>query len=392
MNSATQILEIRRTEEGTAHLTALLHVGFIFTGVVTTMLGPLLPVLVARWGLNDARAGDLFTAQFSGSTVGVLGSSWLMARRAHRRSLVLGLALMASGSLGLLAGSWVWGMLAALTFGVGLGFAIPTTNLLIAELNPERRASALSLVNFSWTVGAAACPFFISALLRTNRTSYVLYGIAVVLLLVAVGLTRVSFPQVAAASKNIIAPAGWWRRSCAPMLGGLFFLYVGTEAAVGGWTATYARRLAGGSGILWVLMPSVFWLALLCGRAATPLFLQTHSELKVAQCSLAVSTVGLFALLAAKNLSVVAAGVALAGLGLASIFPIAIATLSHKFGASAPRIAGVMFALAGIGGSILPWMIGYTSTMSGSLKVGLLVPLFGCLVMWILNGLLARSE
>jgi len=52
----------------------------------------------------------------------------------------------------------------------------------------------------------------------------------------------------------------------------------------------------------------------------------------------------------------------------------------------------VMFALAGAGGATLPWLIGYTSTVAGSLKYGLLVPLFGCIVMLILNVLLAEPE
>jgi len=392
MNTASQILEIRRAEDRTAALSGLLHAGFVITGVVTTMLGPLLPVLSSRWGLTDARAGDLFTAQFSGSTLGVLGSSWLMARRAHRGSLLFGLGLLAAGSLGLLAGTWQGGMVAALAFGVGLGFAIPTTNLLIAELNPEKRAAALSLVNFSWTVGAAACPFFVSALLRINRTGYLPYGIAVSLLLVAVGLSRVSFPAVAATAKKIVAPAGWWRRPSAFLLGSLFFLYVGTEAALGGWIATFAQRMAAGVGTLWVLMPSIFWIALLLGRGGTPLLLRTIPEMKVAHYGLGLSIAGVSALLAARGLLTVAAGVSLAGLGLASIYPIAISTLSQKFGETASRIAGVMFALAGAGGSILPWLIGYTSTLSGNLKFGLLVPLLSCSLMLIMNWLLARPE
>ena len=394
MNSAAHTIDIPTTRAGTAGLVALLHTGFVLTGVVTTMLGPMLPALSLRWGLNDARAGDLFTAQFSGSTLGVMGSSFLMARRAHRTSLLLGLGLMALGSVALLATSWAWGMIATLTFGIGLGLAIPTTNLLVSELNPETRASALSLVNFSWTVGAAACPFFVSALLRMNRSFHLLYGVAAMLVLVAMCLTRVSFPDIGTASEDVVKaiPTGWWRTRWAPILGALFFLYVGTEAAVGGWTATYAERMSTGPSTKWVLMPSFFWVALLLGRATAPLFLRAVGELRLAQYGLSLSTIGVGVLLAARKLSVIAVGVSLAGLGLSSVFPIAIATLPRKFGANASRIAGVMFALAGVGGATLPWLIGYLSTVWGNLKYGLVVPLFGCIVMLTLNVVLAEAE
>ncbi|HWO37336.1 MAG TPA: MFS transporter, partial [Candidatus Acidoferrum sp.] len=198
------MIDLPGTESDRKHLSVFLHAGFVLTGIVNTMLGPLLPVLSARWALSDARAGYLFTAQFSGSMLGVVGSSLLMARRGHRASLMLGLALMALGSVTLLSVSWVWGILATFAFGTGLGFTIPTTNLLISELNPKKRAAALSLVNFSWTLGAATCPFFVSVMLRAHRTSQLLYGIAAMLILMAAMLKRVSFPNIDPASENVV--------------------------------------------------------------------------------------------------------------------------------------------------------------------------------------------
>jgi MFS transporter, FHS family, glucose/mannose:H+ symporter len=393
MNPVPRAEDKPQAQTGSARLMALLHAGFVLTGVVSTMLGPMLPALSARWALDDAHAGYLFTAQFSGSMLGVMSSSLLMSRRDHRISLLLGLGLMALGSATLLAASWMLGMLSTLCFGIGLGLAIPTTNLLVSELNPEKRASALSLINFSWGVGAAACPFFVAALLRIHRTSHLLYGIAALLTLAALVMARVSFPAFCAVPEyDLGVKTGIWRSRWVPIIGALFFFYLGSEAGVSGWTATYAQRMAAGAGTVWVLMPSFFWAALLLGRATAPLLLREMQELKLAEFGLVLSTVGVVALLGARNLSVIAIGVSLAGLGFSSVFPVAIATLARKFGPAASRIAGVMFALAGAGGATLPWLVGYTSTRLGSLKYGLLVPLFGCIAMLILNGLLSKSE
>ena len=393
MNPVPEATDAPTKRAADVRLMVLLHAGFVLTGVVNTMLGPMLPVLSDRWGLSDARAGYLFTMQFSGSMLGVMGSSFLMARRGHRVALMLGLGLMALGSVMLLGASWTFGLLATFCFGTGLGLAIPTTNLLVSELNPDKRAASLSLVNFSWTVGAAACPFFVAALQRIDRSSVLLYGVAALLILASVGWAGVSFPMFSAGSESVAgAQAGLWRSRWVPILGAVFFLYVGSEAGVGGWTATYARRMAAGSGTMWVLMPSFFWAALLLGRATAPLMLRVLRESTLAEFGLGLSAAGVGILLGARNLSMVALGVSLAGLGLSSVFPIAIATLSRKFGSGARRIAGVMFALAGAGGATLPWLIGYTSTRSGNLKYGLLVPLFACMVMLILNLLLAKRE
>jgi fucose permease len=375
-------------------LTVLLHGGFVLTGIVNTMLGPLLPLLSERWALSDARAGYLFTAQFCGSMLGVMGSSLLMARRAHRAAVLLGLVLMALGSVTLLSLTWQLGIFATFTFGTGLGLIIPPTNLLISELNPQKRAAALSLVNFSWTLGAAACPFFVAVLLRTHQSSNFLYGVAAMLIIVALSLFSVSFPDVTpAAREGVDTPqVNPWRSRWVPILGALFFLYVGTEAGIGGWTATYAHRISQEPGTMWILMPSFFWAALLVGRAAAPLLLKLFHEVTLATCGLLLCTMGVGTLLAASDLFVAAIGVALAGLGLSPVFPIAIATLSRKFGANSSKIAGAMFALAAAGGAILPWLIGYTSTISGSLKYGLIIPLVGSVAMLTLNILLAWSD
>src|SRR5436305_2086282 len=39
--------------------TVLLHIDFLLTGIVMTFLGPMLPILAARWSLNDSAAGAL---------------------------------------------------------------------------------------------------------------------------------------------------------------------------------------------------------------------------------------------------------------------------------------------------------------------------------------------
>ena len=51
-------------------LAPLMHCGFLLVGVVDTLLGPILPILAARWRLDDSEAGSLFIAQFTGAIIG----------------------------------------------------------------------------------------------------------------------------------------------------------------------------------------------------------------------------------------------------------------------------------------------------------------------------------
>jgi fucose permease len=79
-----------------------------------------------------------------------------------------------------------------------------------------------------------------------------------------------------------------------------------------------------------------------------------------------------------------------AGFGFSSVFPIAVATLSHKFGTGASRIAGLMFAFSSLGGAVLPLLVGHVSARLGSLRMAWLVPVCGGVTVLMLNVLLER--
>ncbi len=367
----------------------MLHAGFVLTGMANTMMGPLLPLLSNHWKLTDTQAGYLLAAQFGASILGVTLSSILVPKWGSRRTLILGMLVMGLGAATLGLGSWILGMLAAGLVGTGFGLTIPTTNLLVSDLNPDNRAAALNLVNFSWGLGAVSCPFLISALHRAGRTSLFGYGMLAVLIVLAVIVSRSALDVRRPATTAGNADRSAWRSPWVPVLAAIFFLYVGSEASVGGWIATYAHRSVVGSGEAWILTPSYFWATLLLGRALAPRVLRRVPELLLARIGLALAATGIVGFLAAANIWTIGISVALAGLGLAAVYPIAIAVLSQKFGTMAPRIGGLLFSLAGLGGTVMPWVVGYISTRLDSLTIALTVPLIGCAAMFALYSVLA---
>jgi len=365
--------------------TAVAHAAFVPTGIVTVLLGPVLPALSARWLLTDEQAGEFFTAQFLASTIGVAISGVLVPKVGYRAAMILGLVFMAAGVGFLPLGSRFFGLAAVAGYGIGLGLTIPTCNLLVAEVNPATRASRLSLLNFSWTVGAVACPFLLAPFQRAGRISTFFLALAVFVFLVAVSLAWVKLPRAAATNKAANEPSTPWLRlfmkPTALVLGTLFFVYVGTENAVGGWLASYAKRLVDQPGTVWVTTPSYFYGGLLAGRALAPLFLRTMSEVRLVRVSVVTALVGLIMLLASRSMVLVLVFATIIGLGLAAIYPITISLLTNCFGPMAARVGSVMFMLASFGAASMPWLVGVLSTEEASLKVGLAVPLAGSALM-----------
>ncbi len=365
--------ETARGSAGTA-----IYCGVVLSGMLTTLIGPLLPVLSARWSLEDAQAGYFFTAQFAGSMTGAVLSGLLLPRRGFRFSLVLGFALVAVGAFALGIGNWAVGLLSVFVYGAGLGFTIACTNMWVSESNPGKRSAALNILNFAWGAGAVASPFLFAELLRMGHGGALLNALAAAFAIVAIALAWVSFTEPKREKEETgssVPRPSMWSFRFGPTLGILFFLYVGVEIAVGGWVASHAQRISAGSGTLWVLAPSFFWGALVAGRALAPAVLRYISEARVVLGGLVVASLGVVAMLAATSLAKVLGAASIAGLGLASIFPILAAWISHAFGASSSRLGGRMFAMGALGGATVPWLVGFLSTAFGGLKIGLLAPL-----------------
>ncbi|HXN72873.1 MAG TPA: MFS transporter [Candidatus Acidoferrales bacterium] len=372
-------------------LLLLVYLGFILTGIATTLLGPLLPTLAVQWGLNDAQSGAFFLAEFLGSLISVIVCGRLLRVRGFRFCFVVGFALIAIGLATLGRGTWIVGLLSVFIYGCGLGFSVGSTNLWVGESNPSRRAGALSLVNFSWTVGALAAPPIVSLADRTQHTWPIVLVLAAVafLLTLAFSVSKFEADLAIGRSDSVPEPAPSilkvFSNQTALMFAAIFFLYVGTENSVSGWVATYARRIQTSQNDLWALTPSFFWAGLLLGRLLLPIILRRVPDLKLLRTSLILAVTGCVLLLCAEKLAVVAAACALCGTGLAGVFPIAMAYLSSHCGTENRDIAGVVLASGGLGGGVMPWFIGVASNSLGSLRAGLIIPLAGTISLLLIT-------
>ncbi len=349
-----------------------------------TVLGPILPALSLRWGLNDMQAGYLFFAQFASSCVGMLISGTMVRRYGYRLTLMLGLAMSAVGVALLARADWGFGLLAVCIFGVAFGTNTPATNLFVARSYAPNSAPALNLLNSSWGIGAMGCPLLVALAQRVHRVPVFLYALAATLIVLVLAMSAFSFqvdeqkPLAAEASSYRPNP---WKHSLLPIIAVLFFVYVGSENSVGGWVASYARRISVNTSTFWTITPSFFWGALLLGRALAPLALRRVHPTKLAGAGVALASVGVSVLLLSKTMTPVVMGASLAGLGFSCVYPINVSLLSHWFGETTTRISGVIFAIGNLGGAVLPWVVGALSTKLGSLRAGLTVPLFGALGM-----------
>jgi FHS family glucose/mannose:H+ symporter-like MFS transporter len=369
-------------------LTIAANLAFVPIGIVTVLLGPLLPILSARWSLNYAQAGSLFTVQFLSSTAFVALSGICTSRWGFRFPIKAGLLAVAAGVAALPFSSRWPGVLCIAVYGAGVGLASPAGNLLVAAANPSRRGAALNMLNFSWSVGAVACPFLVAFAVRRNQVNFLLAVFAGLLFMVFLGIAAMSSKVVEPHAVRPQSVEGQqrieWMSVPVVLFAALFFLYLGLENSVGGWIASYAKTLSVRSLDLALMTPSFFYFALMIGRWFAALLLHKIEEVTLARAGLLTACAGMVCLLLANSLLHVFVGAGLAGIGLAPIYPIAISLISQHFGQSAPVVSSVVFTLANGGGASLPWLVGFTSNRLGSLRVGMVIPLVAGVSMLIL--------
>jgi FHS family glucose/mannose:H+ symporter-like MFS transporter len=389
MATAIPVTSASRKSKG---LLALLAAGFVLTGVPTVIIGPVLPVFISRWSLNDAQAGLFFTVQFAAALCGVWITTVLTSWRGYRPSLVIGYILTSAGLASLNAPTHLLALAATAAFGLGYGMVIPPTNLSAAEAGG---AGMVSLLNFAWGIGAVACSPLIMLALRRQLLSAFLLTLAFVAVALAGTFVFIAFPADphAAASESSSRRTGVTPTLAITIaVSALFFVYVGTETSIGGWAAEDMKRLVGHATSLTTIAPLFFYSGLMIARGVAPVALSRMGEIRVVLTAIGLTIVGVSLILAATSPKAAITGLAVSGLGCAAIYPTYISWFSKWYGAAARRLGGVVFSMASLGGSALPWVVGFVSTRAGSLRVGLLVPLVGCFVMLGLLGILQRGK
>lgn len=358
------------------NLLILLHLVFFVSGILTVLIGQVLPIMAGGFALTDLQAGYYFPAQFSGSILGTLATGWFGRRNNFVLATAIGCLCMAAGVMGMNL-NWFEGSLAGFfATGIGIGLTLPSTNMLVLELNPQRSASALSLLNFCWGLGAIFCKPFVD-LTATRGSIFVTTLLLVVPLLMAAALI-IFLPkseEVRPKSRDIAgseeAHPAIWATPLAWTIAFFNFVHVGFESGIGGWLTTYADRVQG-EPVVHLLSPTfLYFLFFVIGRGIAPALFRFLTENQVLFIDLGLMLAGMLVILSAGSLWWLGAGAALSGLGASSVFPTNVSRFTNAFGPTATRRAAPLFICGTLGGATVTWMIGFVSDQAGNLRAGM---------------------
>jgi fucose permease len=366
------------------------------TGVSASMPGALLPLLLRRWNLGDARGGVLLFCFFIASTTGAL-----LSRGAMNRAMARGAALTAVGAVWLGMASRGWGFAAMAVYGLGLGMAMTSTSLLVSRRWPAQRRTEMMRLNLLWAAGACAGPWLglgghaLRRAISTSRPLHVLAGLAIFFAAWAVwtwvaeseGARDVDGirAEMAAAKRRNVWRARWVILTLPIPLLVILFCATGVESSTGGWLAAYAQRLGETAGTT-IGAATAFWAGLLSARVIHSIRkTERLHERPVLVASAGMMAAGLVVLIAGPAGVTSVAAAFVVGFGAGPMYPLALAIVLRRC-----ESLGV-FVLAGAGSAVLPLATGAVSGYVHSLAGGLGVPLAAATMMCVLSVWVGRK-
>ncbi len=351
----------------------LMHYGLVLAGLGTALLGPILPLLARQWGMLDSQSGLLMMAKFCGAFLGGVTVSGKL-----RRSLLAGMMAGAVGFGGFaVAPSMSVGCVGLFVGGFGLGQIITSVNILAGRRFTAHRGSALSMLNFSFSLGAMLSALLAAWLLPRFALRGLLEGFAMLFAVGVVGLTAQmrgngeSAEEFDRASVEAEPQIGLSRRAYL-YFAALLVLYGGLETCLSGWLTTFALRYGDKTLAVSEYTTLLLWMSLTVGRVGASAVMLRVGEKTVQRWGLGLAAVFTAALAMAHSAVTIAGFAVLLGLSLAPFFPATWALLMAE--RPTARQAGIVLAVSGLGAAALPWLMGVVSTGAGSLQVALVLP------------------
>ncbi|MGA9570927.1 MAG: MFS transporter [Candidatus Acidiferrales bacterium] len=329
-------------------------------GMISAMLGTILPDLSDRFGLSPRQNGTIAFAQALGLIIASLGVGPLLDNEGKKLGLIIGLALIAIALFALPRSSGFRSIVFVLfLLGVGGGIVVTGANALVSDVGEAHRGAALNMVNLFFGLGGLATPFIAANLFGRNwvRLCYTIAALTVVSVAIQ---ASTKMPEPTRAGGFVLAEA-------APVLGrpllfllGLFlFLYVSCEVGIWNWLPRHLIAQGIPESRALNILSLGFALGLLIGRVGVSPILIRVPAVTVLLFASVVMAISTFLMLRLSNPFSAAVLVFVAGLSMAPVFPTTLAIVGDNFPRMTGTAIGFVITCGWIGLAVSSRIIGF---------------------------------
>jgi FHS family Na+ dependent glucose MFS transporter 1 len=320
--------------------------------------GPTLPGLARHTSSRLDQVSLIFLSGSFGYLVGsFLGGRVYDRLPGHRFMTFVLLFLALTTALVPLAHSLTWLVLSILVLGLAKGALDVGCNTLLLWVYDDKVGPFMNGLHACFGIGAFISPLVVAGVVSlTGDINWVFWSFAIAALPIAVFIGSLPSPA------QRLAPAGE-STTTFPLMPVLlmalcFAAYVGAEVGFGNWLFTYATLTGLGTTISAAYMTSAFWGSFTVGRLAG-VWISTRARPRTILFTDLAGCLASLALILLWPGSVAALWIGSIGAGLfmASIFPSQLTLAEERMHVSG-TITSIFLVGSGVGGMILPWLIG----------------------------------
>lgn len=336
---------------------------FLF-GVTMISLGTLLPFISTHAGFGAMAKGMLATFLPFGILAGSMIFGPVIDRYGYRYLLVFSSVLLFAGfflitrseSLNIL-------LFAFFLIGTGGGILNGSSNALVSGLSEdigESKSANLSLMGVFYGIGALGMPSVLALLIRNFSYNNIVNGIGWFMLAPALFFLLIRYPVTATGTR--ISFRNWLSLMGTPLMlliGMIGFFQSGLESMVNNWFTTY---LTGNLGVnekdaLFTL--TLFVAVFTFSRLILGFVLRKVKPSTVISLSMMLVILGILLLMFYWKFNVAVIAVILAGIGLASTFPIITGHTGDLFKTQPGTAMSILFTLSLTGNMSINYLTGW---------------------------------
>ncbi len=355
-------------------------------GTVLLLVGPLVPSLMATFGVGEATTGLLLGLGSLGFMAGTLAAGMIIDRGSVRLALIVGFAveivfLLLFG----LSSAFILAVAANVFLHLGAAFVEISGSYLPTIIPGAGRAHArMNLIHAFFSVGAFIGPFLIGLYIDSAgrwRPVFIFALIPTALLLFWSIWVRIARPGTAAASPighderaGLSADLITVLRNRSTMFGALsLLLYVGAEVGISSWIVYYLQKNLGVDTVKSAAGLSVLWVFIMAGRYLNSLLGRNLSAKVLVSASGIGGFAGVIAFLFVQTLAPAYVLLAWIGLCLSGVFPNVMGELNYRDPKRAGTVTAVMTMGAALGGGIFQWLVGFVADFA-TIRAAFIIP------------------
>jgi MFS transporter, FHS family, glucose/mannose:H+ symporter len=361
---------------------------FLVSGILLSFLGAILPAWRYHLRASFPEVGEYFLSLAVGLIFSVGAAHFLLPRRGLKFVLILANLLACAGFLFLAMSSPPSPPFGRLLGVLVIGFSAGMLNAgVFHAISPIYQIDRAATVNFAGLLFGSGS--LVTALLVAG--TYYVYTVPSILILLAAlpGLYAVvccrgklsPFPSFPASP--LAGALRDFRNPGAILFSLLLFFQFGNEWSVAGWLPLFLIRRLGISPEDSLLLLALYWASLLVGRIISQFVLKRMNHALLLIGSILSALLGMIVLASTNNLFGAVMGILFIGAGFASVYPLVVEKISHRFPYYHPGFYNGLFSLAMAGGFLAPWVLGYFAEAWG-IQAVMLLPLLGTCMVFLL--------